>query len=348
MLEFSEFKVLNHFDRIQQVLSGSLPPPVTLELDPTNACNHNCIWCVDKYHRKNHKTQLPKDVALQTVRQAKQFGVKTLVIKGGGEPLVYPHIEDLLLTAHDAGLEIGIITNGEKIIDHKEVIEKTCSWLRISVDAGSSEVHRTVHRPRNKDAFKKICKGISAVGNQVFCGVIYIIHPLTYHEMGIAARKVKESGCRYIGFKRVISEENLFDTQMLVSCEANFQFAKKQYESDNFSVMGFRIYNFETGNKGKPYDRCFGHHLVGIVAADGEMYACCSTRGREKYSFGNIKEKSFTEIWHGPQRQKVLEKVSEGECKRYCLGHTSYMRYDHYNELFNYLTESQKPHANFL
>ena len=348
MREFSEFKIINHMDRVQAVLRGELPPPVTLEIDPTNACNHSCIWCIDSIHRQDNPSSLSREQALSVVEQASELGVRSLVIKGGGEPLVYPHIAELLRKARAEGFEVGVITNGERILDHAEVIRETCSWLRISLDSGSAEVHRTVHRPGNPDAFDKIHEGIAAVSDKVFCGIIYIVHPLTFHEMPLAARRVKETNCRYIAYKRVIAERELFDAEMLMNIESNYLFARRQYECEDFAVMGFRIYNFRDGLNKKPYDICLGHHMVGVLCANGEVYACCSTRGNAAYSYGNINEQSLKEIWHGDRRREVLGKIARKECNRLCVGHTSYMRYDHYNNLFAYLVEEQNPHENFL
>lgn len=349
MREFSEFKVMNHMDRVQAVLRGELPAPVTLELDPTNECIHNCIWCIDAVHRHDSKqASLPGDLALQIISDAKVMGVRSLVIKGGGEPLIYPHITELLTQARRVGLEVGVITNGEMIIDLKDVLLETCSWIRISLDAGSAETHQHTHRPKNPGSFDKIWQGIHAVADKLYCGIIYIIHPATFHEMAIAAKRAKAAGCRYIGFKRVVANRELFDTELYMSIDANYLFARRQYQDENFSVMGFRIYNFTQGPHGEPYNLCLGHHLVGIVAADGGVYACCSTRGRESHRFGSVYEKSLPEIWHCPKRREVLQLIADGRCRNICLGHTSYMRYDHYNNLFEYIAGTDKPHGNFL
>jgi MoaA/NifB/PqqE/SkfB family radical SAM enzyme len=346
--EFSEFKILNHLDRVHAVLRGEIPPPVTLEIDPTNACIHNCVWCIDARHRSDHPETLPREVALKAVEDAANMGVRSLVVKGGGEPLVYPHIDELLRTARENEMETGIITNGERILDHQDVIRETCTWLRISLDAGSKETHVATHRPKNPDAFDRIWQGVHAVVDDVYCGIIYIIHPATFHEMGVAARRAKEAGCKYIGFKRVVAEKELFDTELYMSIDANYLFAKRQYEDQTFSVMGFRIYNFTKGVNAQPYEMCLGHHLVGILCADGGVYACCATRGRDAYRYGSIYEQSLSEIWQGERRRQILEKIARGDCKHICVGHSSYMRYDHYNDLFLYLSKSRRPHGNFL
>ncbi len=47
-------------------------------------------------------------------------------------------------------------------------------------------------------------------------------------------------------------------------------------------------------------------------------------------------------------KRAVLEKIASRACGGICAGKTSYMRYDHYNALFNYLAEPANPPANFL
>src|SRR5688500_6963417 len=43
---FNPHKILNHFDRISAFVRGELVYPITVEIDPTNVCNHRCKWCV--------------------------------------------------------------------------------------------------------------------------------------------------------------------------------------------------------------------------------------------------------------------------------------------------------------
>ncbi|MBZ0271945.1 radical SAM protein [bacterium] len=346
--EFSEFKIINHLDRVQAVLRGELAPPVTLEIDPTNVCNHDCVWCIDIDNRTTYNTHLKRKAIFDVLTEARELGVESIVFKGGGEPMIYPRFDGLLRHAKDLGFEIGVITNGEKIIDYADALAETCAWLRVSLDAGSAETHRRVHQPKRARAYERIWEGIDAVSRRVYVGVIYIIHPVTYHEMTVAAQRAKETGCRYIGFKRVVADAELFDAEQYMAIEANYLVAKKDLEDASFGVMGFRIYNFSKGPNATPYDLCLGHHLIGILCANGEMYACCSTRGNPAFSFGSVYESSLTEIWHGEKRREVLARINAKTCRHICVGHTSYMRYDHYNDLFSYLARGEKPHGKFL
>ncbi|MCZ7586048.1 MAG: radical SAM protein [Deltaproteobacteria bacterium] len=319
-----------------------------MEIDPTNACNHDCIWCVDGTHRQLNKGYIEKDVAFRVIDQAAELGVRSIVLKGGGEPLVYPWIEELLYRIRDAGLPVGIITNGEYVSKHKRVILDTCSWLRISVDAGTSATHELTHVPSKDGAFERVWEGIRDVGPHLYCGIIFVIHPSTFHEMEIAARRAKENGCRYIAFKRVIADKEIFDAEAYHSIEANYMSARKHLEDETFRVIGFKIYNFSEGPKKQPYNECKAHHLIGILCANGQLYACCSTRGMADFSFGSVYESSLAEIWTSDRRRKILNRIDQKVCRHICPGHTSYMRYDHYNKMFEYLMLEDKPHGRFL
>jgi MoaA/NifB/PqqE/SkfB family radical SAM enzyme len=348
MYEFSEFKIYNHMDRIRQVIAGEYPPPVTFEIDPTNACNHDCVWCVDADHREAHKGHIKKETLFRVIDDAAAFGVRSIVLKGGGEPLLYPWIEELLERIHAAGLPVGIITNGEFILKNYDVIRRTCRWLRVSVDAGSAETHATVHKPKDPiGAYTRIWEGIAAIAPHIFTGIIYVIHPSTYHEMVVAANRAKEHGARYIAFKRVIAPDEVFAPADYAAIEANYQ-RSRLLDDEGFRVFGWEVYNFDEGPNKKPYPICKGHHLVAILCANGQMYACCSTRGDHRFSFGSIYGATLPELWLSDRRKRILAHIDTRACANICVGHTSYMRYDHYNKLFEYMMKSDRPHGEFL
>ena len=99
-----------------------------------------------------------------------------------------------------------------------------------------------------------------------------------------------------------------------------------------------------------PYKKCLAHHLIGILASDGSLYPCWNLQGIPDYSYGSIYRKSFSDLWYGEKRQNILKKIAKGECSNYCLGKTSFYRYDYYNRLLEYLTSDKDKvgHINFL
>jgi len=337
-------------DRLIAILGGENPPPVTFEIDPTNICNHDCVWCIDGRFNRANPVSIPVEVLERFLGQIAAAGVKSVVIKGGGEPLCHPGIERIIRCARSAGLHVGIITNGQLLERHAEVIAECCEWVRVSLDAAVSETHRLIHRPRTPDAFERVLAGIERLAPEVFLGIVFVTAAENTGEMYEAARLAKRIGARYITFREVLRPPGGEEAEpdWLAAAREGFRRAYADLHDGVFRVFG------SAGPKGDlhnpkviPYDLCEGPRLVGILCADARLYACCSLRFNPDYCFGSVAEDSFWDIWDGPRRKEVLGRIAAKSCRHVCLGLTTYMRYDHYNRLFQYLS-TDAGHVDFL
>jgi len=104
--------------------------PLHLQLIPTNACNLNCTFC--SCRGRDKKLSLPWEKTQQILRAFASFGTRAMTVTGGGEPLLYPKINELFELALTLGIRVGLVTNGmPKIISKLQNSELT--WVRISV-----------------------------------------------------------------------------------------------------------------------------------------------------------------------------------------------------------------------
>ena len=84
-------KVLANYDKVDQLLSGGNPSPVLVEVDPSNACNHGCVFCSSSYihfpeSRKLDtfsRTILPLDLMVRTFNEFDNMGVRAVTLTGG-------------------------------------------------------------------------------------------------------------------------------------------------------------------------------------------------------------------------------------------------------------------------
>ena len=84
---------------------------------------------------------------------------------------------------------------------------------------------------------------------------------------------------------------------------------------------------------------CEGHFFEPILDATGEIKICTYHPGKKKFSFGNIYEKSFADIWAGEQRQnaiKFVRKVKYNKVCQVCCKCTEV------NKLMDFLTQPEK------
>lgn len=127
-------KLIHHPDVVKKWQRG-FPTPVSLQLGPTSRCNLNCSFCSNA-HREVHE-DLDFDDLVDFMFGLKYFlGTKTVEITGGGDPTLYPQINELIDFLYGLGLEVGMITNGTLL---KTKIEQECldmlKWVRISMNS---------------------------------------------------------------------------------------------------------------------------------------------------------------------------------------------------------------------
>lgn len=105
---------------------------VQTHISPTSICNLNCEFC----SVKNRKTNA---LNLKTIQQYVEdlipIGLKSIVITGGGEPLMYSRINSLIEWLYDKDISVGLITNGTASDRLSQDLWKAFAWIRISLNA---------------------------------------------------------------------------------------------------------------------------------------------------------------------------------------------------------------------
>ena len=71
--------------------------PVSINLDITTACNYACDHCVDM-DILNQPIKYAHDKLEDSLREMAGKGLKSVIVIGGGEPTVYRHFEDAILS----------------------------------------------------------------------------------------------------------------------------------------------------------------------------------------------------------------------------------------------------------
>ena len=100
---------------IEQLKRGEDPYPMTLEIHATDFCNQRCQYCY--FGGRDYKSnRVDKKMSVNEYRnlftEMKELGIIELKISGGGEPLLHPHMKEILRTAREVGLTTRITTNG--------------------------------------------------------------------------------------------------------------------------------------------------------------------------------------------------------------------------------------------
>ena len=83
-----------------------------LRLDTNYTCNLSCRYCYAGPKMKENRSVLPISKAKYVVDEAHDFGAKSVVYLGGGEPFLYPNLWTLISYISSLGMVPVVFTNG--------------------------------------------------------------------------------------------------------------------------------------------------------------------------------------------------------------------------------------------
>jgi radical S-adenosyl methionine domain-containing protein 2 len=113
-------------------------------------CNMRCKFCFATFQDVKKtmlpKGHLPKEQAVQVVKELAKFGFEKITF-AGGEPTLCPWIDELILVAKNAGMTTMIVTNGTKLND--EFLSKNetlLDWIALSVDSINTQTNLEIGR----------------------------------------------------------------------------------------------------------------------------------------------------------------------------------------------------------
>lgn len=327
-IRIDSHKLIYHPDRVARWRRGEKIFPINMEICLTGSCNHRCVFCCCDYldYKAN---MLDYDNLLSNLReispQYEMHGLKSVLLAGTGEPLLYPKFTEFVNTLKDFGIDIALSTNGVLFTKEKaDACLSALSWVRFSVSGGTEETYHRIHRGKDGD-LQKVFDNIQYTAElkeknklDVVLNVQIIMIPDNLNEIVPLARKVKELGA---------------DNFIVKSCGTNTEMKNKIKEGiskafyTNQDLLREELKALEDGHfkavyrderikntfRKKDYSECYASPFHAFLASDGGVYPCCNLPGLAPYCFGNINEISLRDIFLDQvgSRREVLRKLSD-------------------------------------
>lgn len=121
-----------HPKQMREYRDGGTKTVVSTHISPEGACNLKCSYCSVTYRKVSNRIELHR--IFDYVMSLKEFGLKAVIITGGGEPTIYPHFDQLVHFIHDQGLKVALITNGTQARRVEKHTWKKFTWVRVSLN----------------------------------------------------------------------------------------------------------------------------------------------------------------------------------------------------------------------
>ena len=289
------------------------PPlaPVSINLDLTTACNYRCDHCID-WDILNSKHRHDEESLRSSICTMVERGLRSVILIGGGEPTIYPGFSDFVRFLKDLELQIAVVSNGsrgDKLLEIADVLEES-DWVRLSLDSGSNELFRAMHKPVKKSlTLDEICSWIPKIkqSNPRFqIGFSYIIvwSGATRDEVDIlenideivmATQRARDYGFDYIALKPVLERGDggaeVMDPKVVANIERTVARIRaevdraKELATENFSVrVSTNLRALEDGSWREFTQQprvCHMQALRQVLTPTG-LYNCPAHRGAEK------------------------------------------------------------------
>ncbi|MGE5417981.1 MAG: radical SAM protein [Acidobacteriota bacterium] len=344
-------KLIFHPERVSDWLNGKCVYPLTVEICPSQSCNHRCLFCAFDY-REYKPVLLDKSVILPCLEELAQKGVKSIIVSGEGEPLVNKFTPEMIKHIKHLGMDAAMSSNG--VLFTKDVAQECLSsltWVRFSVNAGSSTTHYKVHKGKADDYDRVISNIAGAVEfskakqMKTTIGIQMLLIPENINEVTQLARTARDIGVDYLTIKPFSQHPmSINNTDAVPIYQDSAELGKQLSElaTPDFQII-FRSSSMSKLQQPREYDQCRGLPFWAYIGANGDVSACLAFIGDDRFCYGNLNENSFSEIWEGPRRAEVRRQVSEmdlANCRELC-------RLDEINRYLHQLVNPGE-HVNFV
>jgi len=124
------YKLLQDHRLVRSIVERKYIPPAHVQFIPTNLCNLNCPFC--SCAQEDHSLTMPLQEMIRVVNLLADRGTTSMTITGGGEPMMYPHLQNLVEFSYWKGIKTGLVTNGALLKTSDVAWINTLAWCRIS------------------------------------------------------------------------------------------------------------------------------------------------------------------------------------------------------------------------
>lgn len=281
--------------------------PATIEVHSCYPCNYNCEWCIDKELSRhgdnfNNKTMMSEKIVREIIRFAIERHVPGIIISGGGEPTLNKNNELLVELAAANDISIGMFTNGSMLNDEtiKTYVDNLW-WMRFSFDDFSPESYAKTKGTSERmyytvlENIRKVVKYKKETGNtRCRIGLDFILTPTNIDKMKDIYAESVELGVDYLQFCDCIMIGYEFTQLRKDMIQENIEWIYRCWKEG--STMDVVYEPLQQENRIHCRDCSLTKYLV-QVGADGLVRPCAHCARRDWMAYGDLNEKSFSEIW---------------------------------------------------
>jgi len=278
--------------------------PMTVSMEPTTACNLRCPECPSGLRAFSRPTgNLKEDFFRDTIDELHK-DLLYLIFYFQGEPYINPKFLEMVKYADERGIYTITSTNAHFLNDEnaRKTIESGLNRLIISVDGTTQEVYENYRKEgklenvlagaRNVVKWKK--KLNSKTPHIIF--QFLVVKP-NEHQIPEIYKLAEEVGVDEVKLKTAQVYDYEYGNDLIPTID---KYARYRQKTDG---------TYEVKNE--LLDHCWKLWHACVITWDGLVVPCCFDKDAT-HRLGDLKKRTFKEVWHGPAYQGFRTKLLKG------------------------------------
>ena len=274
--------------RAAKAVNGHGIRPLHVQFSPTNRCNLKCGFC--SCSERDKRLEMDYTDAHKMILGFSAQGCEALTITGGGEPTLWPRLNDLLRLCYSLRIQTGLVTNGLTLGEMGEWAgPELLTWCRVSF---SDE------RTLDQDFIVGLTRAV-----ETFRTVDWAVSYVLTREPDITKLTKVILLANALGLTHVRVVPDLTDLGNVPDpLHVRDQIEATTPDLDLSRVIFQPRHGFERGA-----ERCLISLLKPVVDAGGRIFPCCGVQyAREERSLdfdpAMTMAGTIEEIWNGQRR----------------------------------------------
>ncbi|GAB4540831.1 MAG: radical SAM protein [Thermodesulfovibrionia bacterium] len=301
----------------------------------TNGCNLACKHCwIDPVHKTDNLQVIPVELFKKVIEEAIPLGIVGVKLTGG-EPLLHPHIDEILCIIKERGLRLTIETNGllctSKLV---KKIKEACEnpFVSVSLDGANAQTHEWIRGV--KGSFKSAIDGIRMlVDAGIMPQIIMTLMRSNKEEIEDVIGMAESLGAGSVKFnvmqpegraRKLHKQGEALDIRELIEIGMRVEggsITSKRLRLYFHHPLAFRPLGRMFGSDGDGCGTCMIKTIIGVLS-DGSYSICGIGETVRELVFGNACNDSLRDVWYNSpilnELREGLPNRLEGVCAR-CL-----------------------------
>lgn len=299
----------------------------------TRSCNLACVHCRAAALDRPYEGELTTAECMRVMDEISGVSLPIIILTGG-EPLLRRDVFDLARYGNEKGFRMTMATNGTLLTSEivGKMLESGIQRISISIDGSSAESHDAFRKVPG--AFEGALRGISAAKEagldfQVNTTITHAnldefprIHELVVSLGAVAhhifmlvpmgrGKDLQEEGIGPDDYEKALhwfyEQKDTAPLQLKATCAPHYYRIMRQRARAEGRTIDFDTFGLDAVTRG-----CLGGSGFAFISHLGQVQPC----GYLELDCGNVREKSFKEIWENSPVFRDLRdlKKYEGKC----------------------------------